>query len=159
MKPTFPIKSQSAVTLRKIISGVLFCFVGALSALGGDLSFRLPGTPFASDGSYRFEYWTEIGRVKASSATAKEVLEIPLHLGFNPVSTYTSPLGYGFEFALFDSHLVWQSDLSKGSEIEITRTAQDGKKNIRKMKREEFSILFFDIEPTLNQFLASHTHE
>jgi hypothetical protein len=64
------------------------------------------------DSDFKFQYWEELGRVKATGGVGKEALEIPLHLGFNPASTYTSPLGYQFEFALFDSRLVWESDTS-----------------------------------------------
>ncbi|MDR2863377.1 MAG: hypothetical protein LBV54_05845, partial [Puniceicoccales bacterium] len=121
MKPAFPKNSLFTVTSKKIISGVLFCFVGVLSALGGELSFRLPGTPFASEESYLFRYWESLGEVRISgissqdnagilSSGVKKAFDLPLHLAFNPASNYPSPLGIGFEFALFDSRLIWLDD-------------------------------------------------
>jgi hypothetical protein len=79
---------------------------------------RLPATPFAGDGSYRFEYWEELGRIPLGgvasvkdkgTATKSGQEEILVALGFNPASEYSSFLGLGWNFPLFDSRLEWEN--------------------------------------------------
>jgi hypothetical protein len=127
------------VALRRVLGGIVFA-IGVLVIAGESkaantcgITWTLPATPFEEHGlnqSFRFQYWRKLGSLKlpgirSSEQDGKEAFELSVHIGFKPASSYSSLLGYGFEFALFDSRLVWmggeavQLHLPDGNEIHL----------------------------------------
>ena len=74
-------------TFKRTVLAVLLGFAGTVASWGCGIGWNLPATPMSADGEYRFQYWEELGRVKVASSAGKDALQVPLNLGFTPVST------------------------------------------------------------------------
>ena len=85
---------------------MLWLGLSSVGAWACGISWSLPATPFANDGSYQFRYWESLGTVKVD-----DKLEIPLQLGFNPATSYVSPiLRLGWTLPLFESRIEQVDD-------------------------------------------------